>query len=128
MFGLDSNRRLHDCDYEQRFEVCRNRAIVHFGVVWQCPQCHAFWYREVEYISGISIVFLGDDTSTWRRMNPAQVRKLRKLVLKKGMTKQLKIAARMKYSPPRYLGDTFEPSQKDDIEKYNQDPKTWLFD
>ncbi|MDN5819831.1 MAG: hypothetical protein L0H36_00660 [bacterium] len=122
MFGS----KFHDCEKERRFDVNRNRAVAHFGVVWQCPDCQAFWYREIEFIDGASLLYLGDDATTWRRMTGPQVRKLQKHV-RKGRG-QLEIARRMKYPQPRWQGDSFQPTWLEGIERYNQDPKNWVFD
>ena len=123
---LLKKQSLHDCAEDHRFEHSRNLSIVHFGVVWQCPDCRAFWYRQTVYVDGFTSILLRRETPDhlWRRLTKRQTFKLRWLVLR-GLD-QLEIAERMRFEPSGY-DSLYPPSWLEDIEQRNQKPSSWVF-
>lgn len=123
---LLKKRTLHDCTEDQRYETSRNRAIVHFGVVWQCPDCQAFWYRQTVYVDGFTAIILRREMSDylWRRLTKSQMIKLRRLV-RRGLS-QLEIAELMKFEPSGE-DSRYPPDWLEDIEQFNQQPSSWVF-
>lgn len=118
-------KTVHDCEEVHRYQVHFNLAVVRFGVVWQCPDCRAFWYRCIEYIDGLSRLGRYRGVSTWQRMTKSEVRKLQRLVQQD--LSQYEIAERMKFATPSCAGSYYPEYWRDDIERNNQEPRTWVF-